>query len=105
MHDARKDAAHERPDAGQALVAAENSAVGPIRRDPYASIALEAPEGDGDDLAVTLRQYLHMVLKRKWLILSISLAFVVLGGVRTLLKTPLYSATARIQIDREAVKV
>ena len=66
------------------------------------------PEGGGQedkDLAVTLRQYLHMVLKRKWLILSLSLAFLVLGGLRASLKIPVYSATARLQIDREPLKV
>ena len=46
-----------------------------------------------------------MVLKRKWLILSLSLAFLVLGGVRASLKTPVYFATARLQIDREPLKV
>ncbi len=105
MNDAQKAAAQERSEAGHALVPAGNYAVGPVRRDPYASIGLEAAEGEGNDLAVTLRQYLHMVLKRRWLILSIALVFIVLGGVRTFMKTPLYSATARIQIDREAVKV
>ena len=56
-------------------------------------------------LAVTLRQYLYMVVKRKWLILSVALAFTVLGSVRTLMQTPLYMATVRIQIEREAAKV
>ncbi len=105
MHDAHKDADHERAVSGQALVPAGNVAVGAARRDSYYPIGLEAPENEGNDLGVMLRQYLHMVLKRKWLILSITLVFVVLGGVRALLKTPLYSATSRIQIDREPVKV
>ena len=60
---------------------------------------------EGNDFAVTLRQYLHMLLKRKWLVLSLTLMFFVLGGVRALMKTPLYSATSKIQIDREPVKV
>ena len=46
-----------------------------------------------------------MVLKRRWLILGIALAFFVLGGVRVLLQTPLYSATVRIQIEREPAKI
>ena len=60
---------------------------------------------EAKELAVTIRQYLHMVLKRKWLILSLSIAFAGLGGVRASLKTPVYVATARIQIDREPIKV
>ena len=74
---------------------------------PSGSVFLE-PEAGGQedkDLAVTVRQYLHMVLKRKWLILSLSIAFAVLGGVRASLKIPVYAATARIQIDREPMKV
>jgi capsular exopolysaccharide synthesis family protein len=62
-------------------------------------------QGDEVPLAVTLRQYLYMVVKRKWLILSVALAFTVLGSVRTLMQTPLYMATVRIQIEREAAKV
>ena len=60
---------------------------------------------EGNDLAVTLRQYAYMVVKRRWLILGIALAFFVLGGVRILLQTPLYTATVRIQIEREAAKI
>ncbi len=46
-----------------------------------------------------------MVLKRRWLILGITLGFLALGGIQTLLQTPLYSATVRIQIEREPAKV
>ena len=103
MHNDRKDAAPG-ADAAQALVPAANAAVGPVSRDPYLQAGLGAPE-DQEQLAVLARQYLHGIIKHKWLIASISLAFLVLGGVRVFLKTPLYSATARIQIDREAGKV
>ena len=83
-----------------------STAVGQDRRDPYAPLGLgSAPLAEGNDLAVTLRQYVYMVLKRKWLILGIVLAFFVLGGVRTLLQTPLYTATVRIQIEREPAKI
>ena len=54
---------------------------------------------------MTLRQYLYMVVKRKWLILGVAILFTVLGGVRTLMKTPLYTATVRIQIEREPAKI
>ena len=54
---------------------------------------------------MTLRQYLYMVVKRKWLILGVAILVTVLGGVRTLMKTPLYTATVRIQIEREPAKI
>ena len=37
--------------------------------------------------------------KRKWLILSIVAACVALNAVRTLMQTPIYTATVRLQID------
>ena len=106
MNDALSNSGKERPDEGRALIKAESTAVGQDRRDPYASLGLGSDSlAEGNDLSVTLRQYLYMVLKRKWLILGIALVFFVLGGVRTLLQTPLYSATVRIQIEREPAKV
>ncbi len=96
----------ESRDDGRALIKAETTAVGQNGRDPYAPLGLgSASLAEGNDLAVTLRQYLYMVLKRRWLILGIALAFFVLGGVRVLLQTPLYSATVRIQIEREPAKI
>jgi capsular exopolysaccharide synthesis family protein len=104
MHNA-KDGAQEHPQAGQALIPAENSAVGLVRRDPYQPIGIDSLEGDQNEVGIALRQYLHVLVKRKWLVLSFVLVFVVLGGVRAILKTPLYAATSRIQIDREPGKI
>ena len=105
MKDVLGHSGEEALDEGRALIKAESTAVGQERRDPYASVALGSALDEGTDLAVTLRQYLYMVLKRKWLILGVALVFFVLGGVRVLLQTPLYSATVRIQIEREPVKI
>ncbi len=103
MHETRDNDSRDQPPYGHALIAARNSALSTARRDPL--IELAPLEGEENNLAITFRQYLHMVAKRKWLILSTCLVFVALGGVRTFLKTPLYSATVRIQIDREPGKV
>jgi len=104
MHERQHEAnGHSGP--GNSVVPAGNFALGPARGDPYYPRGLHTPEAAEDSLAVTLRQYLHVALKRKWIILSVTLVFVTLGGVRTFLMTPLYSATARVQIDREAVKL
>jgi polysaccharide biosynthesis transport protein len=104
MHYA-KDGAQEHPQAGQALVPAGNVALGSARRDPYQPIGLDSLEGDQNEVGIAIRQYLHVLVKRRWLILSFALAFAVLGGVRAILKTPLYSASSRIQIDREPGKI
>jgi polysaccharide biosynthesis transport protein len=104
MHDAGKEAG-ARP-GGQALVAAWPARGVPEKYGAYGPGGGYAPHQDeGGDLGASLRHYIYIVLKRKWLILSLALLFVALGGVRTFLKTPLYLATARIQIEREPVKI
>ncbi len=65
----------------------------------------EAAGSEDGDLARSLMQYIHIALKRKWLILSVVLGVVALGLLKAVLATPRYTANVRIQIDREAMKV
>lgn len=56
---------------------------------------------DGPELfGLNLIDLWRILNKRKWLILSIAVAFVALSAVRTLMETPLYTATVRLQFDR-----
>ncbi len=76
----------------------------PALRDPYGrSVGLygESLGDESEPSGLDIREYLRILDKRKWLILSIVAAFVVLSAVRTLMQTPLYTATVRLQIDRE----
>lgn len=92
-----------RPDGSQGLVVATQTM--PQIGDRYGSSRYGVgPQGEVE-FAVTLRQYLYMVLKRRWLILGIALVFLVLGGIRTFLMTPLYTTSVRIQIEREPAKI
>ena len=50
-------------------------------------------------------EYLRILLKRRWLILSIVAASLVFGAVITLMKTPLYTSTVRLQIDHNVAKI
>ena len=50
-------------------------------------------------LGLKLFEIWRILNKRKWLILSIVAACVVLNAVRTLMQTPIYTATVRLQID------
>jgi polysaccharide biosynthesis transport protein len=47
-----------------------------------------------------LLQYWQVVLRWKWLIAGITIASLTLGLVATLLTTPQYTATSRIEISR-----
>jgi capsular exopolysaccharide synthesis family protein len=82
----------------------------PATRDPYGAYGdvgaymggvSEAPDGFRFDL----REYWRIFNKRKWVILSVLVAVVALGAVRTLMQTPLYTATVRLQIDRQAAEI
>ena len=56
---------------------------------------------DGPELfGLNLLEIWRLLNKRKWIILGIAAAFLALGAVRTLMKTPIYTATIRLQIDR-----
>lgn len=72
--------------------------------DPLAGFPGGVPDRPGD-IALDLLEYWRIIFKRKWLVLSILAACLALGAVKTLMQTPLYTATVRIQIDRSAVKV
>ncbi|HWV80723.1 MAG TPA: polysaccharide biosynthesis tyrosine autokinase [Hyphomicrobiaceae bacterium] len=62
-------------------------------------------EQSDDNLRRMLLDLLRIGLKRKWLILAIAIVAVAIGGVRALMVTPLYYATARIQIETRSLKI
>ncbi|ODP39084.1 GumC family protein [Sphingomonas turrisvirgatae] len=52
-----------------------------------------------------IRQYLRIATRWRWVIIGATVACVLLGLVATLLMTPKYTATATVEIAREANKV
>ena len=87
------------------LVLAADGALAP--RDPYGSPG-EHPGYESQDAVsglFDLAEIWRIFNKRKWLILAIVAAFMAIGAVRTLMETPLYNSTIRIQIDRSASKI
>jgi polysaccharide biosynthesis transport protein len=86
------------------------SATVPAVRNPYGSPAGygngygNMGEADGGILP-DLLEYWRIFNKRKWLILSIIGTFLALGVLVTLMRTPLYTSTVRMQIDRNTAKV
>lgn len=82
----------------------------PLVRDAYAAPGYPGypgyyPDGEGENIGLTLQRYLRIFLKRRWLILGIAFFFFSMGTLYALLKTPRYTATVSIQIDRESSKV
>lgn len=67
----------------------------------YSDYPVDAIDGEGFDL----RKYLRVILKHRWLILSAIGVCVLIGLITTFLMTPIYQATATLQIDREAANV
>ena len=104
MNDRANEPNGNRQTAGQLIPAAQSV---PAMRDPYGPLVgypgtvADAPE----PFWLNLLEYWRILNKRKWLILSIAAAFVVLAAVRTLMQTPLYTATVRLQIDQNVAKI
>lgn len=73
-------------------------------RGPYGAV----PGGEdppSDDLRRLFFECIRIVFKRKWLILAIAIAVMSLGALRTLMITPMYTASVRIQIDSKPIKI
>jgi polysaccharide biosynthesis transport protein len=102
MNDQASAPQENRNTGGQLIAAAQTV---PATFEPYGppgyrgSTVVEEPELFG----VKVFEYLRILNKRKWLILGITAAVVAVSAVRTLMQTPLYTATVRLQIDRNAV--
>ena len=63
--------------------------------------AAERSQRMGPDLSV----YWRVLVRRKWLIIGVLAVITALGLMRTLMQTPLYTATVRLQIDRQAAQI
>lgn len=69
------------------------------------AVRREEPVSPGLTLVPLLFTYWRMAVRRRWMILSIVSAILVLGLIFTLLVTPQYTATATIEIARQQDKV
>ncbi|MFZ0846188.1 MAG: polysaccharide biosynthesis tyrosine autokinase [Pseudolabrys sp.] len=96
----------DRP-AGLPSVTAEPRQVAPdmgrgvATRDPY------GPEIEPEDsnYRALFFKYLGLALKHRWMILGVLVAALLIGFGVTYTSTPLYRATATIQVDRDVAKV
>src|SRR5262245_23030084 len=84
------------------LVPARNATA--LTPEPHGPAALYHG-GATDDFAVSFFRYWRILIRRKWLIGTIAVASLALGALATLMTLPLYTATVRLQIDRNVAKV
>lgn len=88
----------------------------PARHDPADQRALTFAHGRGalslfeeqsEDEAneFDLRKYWHILLKWRWLVLSIAAGITALALVNTLMTTPMYSASVLVQIDNKTAEL
>src|SRR5580704_19047506 len=77
-------------------------------RDPYNSAVghYGGPPLDSEpDFKINLLEYLHILIKRRWLIISIVAVALGYAVISTLMQTPLYTSVVRLQIDRQVAKI
>lgn len=76
-----------------------------LARPMQAPLSLDLGDGHGGDDEINLLEYWRIILKRRWVVLAVVAAVVTATIALTLLTTPIYRATAVIQIDRGEMKV
>lgn len=64
-----------------------------------------APRSMENERSPLIQQYLRIALRWKYLIIGVTVACVIIGLIITLLMTPKYTATATVEIAREASQV
>ena len=69
------------------------------------ALSLDLREERRDDDEIDLLAYWHILLKRRWLILSILAGVVALALLVTLMSTPIYRATSVLQLEQEGTQV
>lgn len=72
------------------------------------ALALESErpvEAAEDNDEIDLMAYWRVIVQRRWTVISVVVAVLALALIKTLLTTPLYRATAVLQIDRESIRV
>ena len=57
------------------------------------------------DESVNLRHYWHVILERRWLVITAFVSILVLCAIYLAKATPIYQAIVRMQIDRESANV
>ncbi len=70
-----------------------------------ARVRPEPPIPEPEDEAISFRKLLQVVERRKWLILAVAATVLAIGLLQTFTATPIYRASAIVQIDPEGPQV
>jgi succinoglycan biosynthesis transport protein ExoP len=105
MHDQSSEGLPPNPAGGRQLAPVRSAELPVSARDSQGVLYPAEPHEGGEELAATIRKYLRIFIKRKWLLLGITIFSVSMGALSAFMKTPLYTSTIRIQIDQQATKV
>src|ERR1041385_5104206 len=62
-------------------------------------------EGAFSESGLNLRHYWHVVIERRWLVITAFISVVLLSVIYLLRATPIYEASVRLQINRESENV
>jgi len=104
MNDSKGPFAHNRPTS---LVPAGTNL--PAAHPPYGygpvGTPLEEVRGAPGEITLLILELWRILTRRKWLIAFIAAACMLLGALATMMTTPLYTATVRLQIDRNVAKI
>src|SRR5262249_13621871 len=98
--------AEGRSDHRPLVVSDGSRSIAGVSAEPYGSYgANEVGDQSGPDYRKYFFLCLALVLKYRWLIIAFSGLALAIGFIQTFTATPIYQATATIQIDRQAPKL
>ena len=63
------------------------------------------PEPEPEDDSIDLRDIWRLIVKHKWLLISIATVGLLAALLLSFIRTPLYLATATVQVDKRAARV
>ena len=63
------------------------------------------PEPEAEDDSIDLRDIWRLIVKHKWLLISIATVGLLAALLLSFIRTPLYLATATVQVDKRAARV
>lgn len=104
MEDGKEDTPESRELKNLLLAESHRGQIAPSRSQPL-SVDLRSPDATSDSDEIDLLSYWRILMKRRWMVLGVLGIVLVTSLIGTLLMTPIYRATAVLQIDRDTMEV